>query len=74
MQHQDTTLNMSWQDLLASAIREPLLLHEAYSRFPHKTLFHELGYIVLGHTSSCTWSDSETLPEIYKRSRRDRLL
>jgi len=29
---------------------------------PHKTLFHELGHVVLGHTAESDFSDSETTP------------
>ena len=30
--------------------------------FPHKTLFHECGHILLGHTSEADFNDAATLP------------
>lgn len=36
------------------------------AQYPHKTTFHELAHIVLGHTSSGEMSDSGTLPRDIK--------
>jgi hypothetical protein len=32
------------------------------AQLPHKTLFHELGHVVLGHTSEADFNDSEHTP------------
>ncbi len=32
------------------------------AKFPHKTRFHELAHVVLGHTAELTMTDSETTP------------